>query len=62
LVQVCETLSPENRARETEGLLEAMNTYRLPEGILLTRGRVETISLPESGHIIQVINIIDWLL
>jgi uncharacterized protein len=62
LIQVCKSLTPENRTRETEGLREAMNTYRLPEGTLLTRGKPETISLSETGQNIQVVNIIDWLL
>ena len=62
LIQVCDSLTPENRKRETEGLLEAMNTYRLIQGTLLTRGKPETISLPETEQTIQIINVIDWLL
>jgi hypothetical protein len=62
VIQVCEFLTPENYARETEGLLEAMVTYHLSEGTILTRGKSEIISLPASAQSIRVINIIDWLL
>jgi predicted AAA+ superfamily ATPase len=36
-LQVCAQLTPENRVRETEGLLEALNRYHLTEGIIVTR-------------------------
>lgn len=62
VIQVCEFLTPENRSRETEGLMEAMDTYRLSEGTILTRGKPEIIPFPGQGHSIRVFNIIDWLL
>lgn len=62
VIQVCDYLSPENKNRETEGLAEAMNTYKLPEGYIITRGKPETISLPASGQTIHIVNVIDWLL
>jgi len=34
----------------------------LIQGTLLTRGKPETISLPETEQTIQIINVIDWLL
>lgn len=62
VIQVCEFLTPENYTRETEGLLEAMDTYHLSEGTILTRGKSEIIPLPEPAQSIHMVNIIDWLL
>lgn len=62
VIQVCEYLTLENRARETEGLLEAMNTYHLSEGTVLTRGKPEMIPLSGQEQSIRVVNVIDWLL
>ncbi|MDR3188326.1 MAG: ATP-binding protein, partial [Prevotellaceae bacterium] len=36
-VQVCDQLTPENRQREIEGLLEALERYKLPRGTLVTK-------------------------
>lgn len=62
VIQVCEFLTPENYTRETEGLLEAMDTYHLSEGTILTRGKPEIIPLPGPAQSIRMVNIIDWLL
>ncbi len=35
--QVCEQLTPENRPREIEGLLEALTRYKLPKGVVITK-------------------------
>jgi len=49
VIQVCEFLTLENRARETEGLLEAMDTYHLFEVTILTQGKSEIIPLLVTG-------------
>jgi hypothetical protein len=33
----CEQLTPENRQREVEGLLEALERYKPPRGTIITR-------------------------
>jgi uncharacterized protein len=59
--QVTTSLSnPEVKKREFEGLLEAMKTYDLQEGIILTENENETIVMGESR--ISVIPIWKWLL
>ena len=35
-IQVCYSLTAENRKREVEGLLDALNFFNLPEGLLLS--------------------------
>jgi len=46
-IQVCHTLdSPETRTREVGGLVEAMTTYQLKEGLILTNYQEETLKLP----------------
>ena len=60
-IQVTTNLSdPEVRNREIEGLLEAMNTYQLQEGIILTENEHDKIEL--DGLVISVIPIWKWLL
>jgi hypothetical protein len=60
-IQVTTNLSdPEVRNREIEGLLEAMNTYHLQEGIILTENEQEKIEV--DGLVISVIPIWKWLL
>ncbi|WP_160150022.1 hypothetical protein [Parabacteroides sp. Marseille-P3160] len=44
-----------------QGLQEAMNTYHLSEGYILTRGKPETIPLHEPEQNIRIANVIDWL-
>jgi uncharacterized protein len=52
-IQVCEKITPDNQKRETEGLMEAMQTFGLVEGIIITRNQSDTIT---TGHkIIQMI-------
>ncbi|OPZ97370.1 MAG: hypothetical protein BWY72_01245 [Bacteroidetes bacterium ADurb.Bin416] len=62
LIQVCDDITPENTSREVDGLLEAMNAYNLSKGIILTRGKPQSIALAQTGKHVTVINIIDWLL
>ena len=60
-IQVTTGLSdPEVRNREIEGLMEAMRTYDLREGIILTENEHDTIEM--DGFRISVIPIWKWLL
>lgn len=60
-IQVTTNLSdPEVRNREIEGLMEAMNTYHLQEGIILTENEQDKIEV--NGFLISVIPIWKWLL
>jgi hypothetical protein len=60
-IQVTTSLSdPEVRNRELEGLMEAMKTYQLQEGIILTENEQDTIEMNELR--ISVIPIWKWLL
>ena len=42
-IQVCYSLDENNREREVEGLLEAMNKLKLKEGLILTREQEDEI-------------------
>jgi uncharacterized protein len=44
-IQVCYVLNEENKERETKGLLEAMETHKLKEGLILTYEQEEEISI-----------------
>lgn len=60
-IQVAKTLeNPETKKREIEGLIEAMNTYHLQQGIILTENEQDTIKI--DGFVISVIPIWKWLL
>lgn len=60
-IQVAKTLeNPETKKREIEGLIEAMNTYRLREGVILTENEQDSIKM--DGFVIAVIPIWKWLL
>lgn len=60
-IQVTANLSdPAVRNREVEGLMEAMNTYHLREGMILTENEQEKIEI--NGVLISVIPIWKWLL
>ncbi len=60
-IQVAKTLEdPETKKREIEGVIEAMNTYHLREGIILTENEQDTIKM--NGFVISVIPIWKWLL
>ncbi len=62
-IQVCEEMSsPQVREREIEGLLDAMRTYELKEGIILTVNDSEEIDLPEEQKQIHVVPIWKWML
>ena len=60
-IQVTTSLSnPEVKKREIEGLMEAMRTYDLQEGIILTENEQDTIEM--DGFQISVMPIWKWLL
>ena len=59
-IQVCYSLSEENKKREVEGLLEAMRKYKLSKGLLLTYDQEEMII--EGGKKITVKPVWKWLL
>lgn len=52
--------NPETRQREIKGLLEALETYNLPQGYILTLEETETITINDKT--IQVIPVWKWLL
>ena len=59
-VQVCFELSDENKEREIKGLLEAMEKFKLKEGLILTYDQEE--SLKKESKIIKVLPVWKWLL
>lgn len=60
-IQVTTSLSNEEvNTREIEGLIEAMSTYNLREGIILTESEEATLKI--EGFLISVIPIWKWLL
>ena len=59
-IQVCYLLDASNKEREIAGLLEAMETFHLKEGLLLTQEQEEEIT--ENGKKIKVLPVWKWLL
>ena len=59
-IQVCYELNEENSPREIAGLTEAMNKFKLKEGLLLTNSQEEEIKL--DGKKIIVKPVWKWLL
>jgi len=60
-MQVCSELNDQNRKREIDGLVEAMEMFDLKEGLILTYDREEEIEI-EKGKKIFVKPIWKWLL
>ncbi len=58
VVQVCATLNADNRNREIEGLVEAMDFFDLKEGYILTLN--ETDELRKEGRRIRIIPAMDF--
>lgn len=54
-IQVCHIIHEENKERETKGLLEALNTFQLKKGHLLTSEQEEEITLQNKKIIIMPI-------
>ncbi|MEI7726579.1 MAG: ATP-binding protein [Bacteroidota bacterium] len=59
-IQVCYTLTPENEDREIGGLIEALLSFNLDEGIILTYDQESDIQ--KENHRIRVIPVWKWLL
>jgi len=59
-IQVCYELNEENREREVEGLSEAMEKFKLKEGLLLTNSQEEELKL--NGKRIIIKPVWKWLL
>jgi predicted AAA+ superfamily ATPase len=60
-IQVCHSIGDmETRERELKGLIEAMMTYNLDEGLILTEDREENIEI--SGKHIMIQPVFKWLL
>ncbi|MDN3505443.1 MAG: ATP-binding protein [Rhabdochlamydiaceae bacterium] len=60
-IQVTTSLSDTNvRKREIEGLVEAMENYKLKEGLILVENEEDIIN--ENGHRIRIVPIYKWLL
>jgi len=59
-IQVSLNINEKNKKRETRGLLEAMNYFKLKSGIIITLEQEETIK--EKNKTIQIIPTWKWLL
>lgn len=59
-VQVCYSLDQNNKEREINGLLEAMDMFKLKEGVILTQEQTEEII--RDGKKIKVLPVFRWLL
>lgn len=52
-IQVCQEIQPQNEAREFGGLLEALSTYGLSEGLILTENQERLIQKDGKKIVIQ---------
>ncbi|MEK6967582.1 MAG: ATP-binding protein [Nanoarchaeota archaeon] len=59
-IQVCYELNDENRERELSGLNDAMEKFKLPEGLILTLEQTEEIMY--KGKKIRVLPVSRWIL
>ncbi len=59
-IQVCYELNEDNKEREINGLLEAMDKFKLKHGIILTYEQAKEIT--KDGKRIIVIPVFKWLL
>jgi len=59
-IQVCYELNSDNKERETNGLLEAMNKFKLKEGLILTYNQEDKFTVKDKE--IKAIPIWKWLL
>jgi predicted AAA+ superfamily ATPase len=44
-IQVCFSLDEDNQERETQGLIEALDKFNLPEGLILTHDQEDEITI-----------------
>ena len=59
-IQVCYELNEQNETREIEGLRDAMDTFKLKEGLLLTSGQDKVVQL--DGKVIIVKPVWMWII
>jgi predicted AAA+ superfamily ATPase len=64
-IQVClELADPQTKAREIDGLIEAMEQFSLHEGYIITSSETEVIHIENNGkpYLVHVIPVWRWLL
>ncbi len=59
-IQVCYSLDGSNRKREIDGLVDAMSTFKLNEGIILTFEQTDELNM--DGKKIRIIPLLKWAL
>ena len=59
-IQVCYVLDESNKEREINGLIEAMNAFKLKKGIILTSEQTDEFTI--DGKKIRVIPLLKWAL
>jgi uncharacterized protein len=59
-IQVCLILGDKNKKREVQGLLDAMQTHKIKQGLILTLDQED--KLEENGKIIEIKPVWKWLL
>jgi len=59
-IQVCYSLDTTNREREINGLLDAMNAFKLQEGTILTFEQTEELTI--KGKKIKILPVPKWAL
>lgn len=60
VLQVCSEITPDNMAREIDGLAEALTFFKQNEGVIVTLN--QTDSLTKNGKIIQLIPAHQWII
>jgi len=58
-IQVCHEITEDNKERETAGLMEAMEKFKLAEGLILTLGQKDTLKI--KGRKITVKPAWEWM-
>jgi len=59
-IQVCYSLDNTNKEREINGLVEAMNAFKLKEGIIITSEQTDEIT--KKGKKIRILPVFKWVL
>ena len=59
LIQVCEEIHLDNKDREINGLLEAMNFFDMQEGFIVTKNQKDLLKI--DGKSIHLVPAIDWM-
>ena len=59
VIQVCHTIDSSNKEREVKGLLEAMNIFKLKEGLILTFEQTDELKI--EGKTIKIMPLYKWL-